>query len=629
MKSKTEGCLKVEGIEGAEGKEQGGKVEVNDNNHLNSDIVPNQNDGKSWNQMKPSLPGRTNRKLRVWQPAKAGLVCVVAVSTALLRMVVMATPVQGATKIYIPYGPLEFSLPIEALEIYATEGKIEPELAFYASYVEPQQLEKLRQVLVTPIDVSPVAIAQFLYSPQGEAILERLGEVIQTKAGQEGFYAIRAALIKAAAKPGGLTLLNVLREFPTYGIRINSARSFEIIEELSRLSRQTQQAIAGVNQEAMAEVQAQIESQFPQMLPDFSELPDLREPGSIAYSQQTLTLSDPSRGRRFPVDLYLPSSISAGEGLTPLIVISHGLGSDRMTFEYLAQHLASYGFAVALPEHPGSNAEQLQALSRGLASEVTPPSEFIDRPLDITFLLDQLEQSYQGQLDLDNVGVLGQSFGGYTVLALAGAELNFERLQQVCGNAEDSLNVSLLLQCRALELPLADYDFRDPRIQAAIAINPVGSAIFGKSEFAQIQIPLMLISGSSDTVAPALPEQIQPFTWLTMPNKYLALQNKGTHFSNLGVSTTAVELPPEVMGPDPAIGRAYTQALSVAFFDVYIAGQPEYQRYLNATYAQFLSQDPMPLSLVESLTQNQLSEQTDEPQNSSPPPQAPFLIPLP
>lgn len=543
--------------------------------------------------------------------------------------VVMASPVQGATKIYIPYGPLEFSLPIEVLEIYATEGKIEPELAFYASYVEPQQLERLRQVLVTPIDVSPVAIAQFLYSPQGEAILERLGEVIQTKAGQEGFYAIRAALIKAAAQPEGLTLLNVLREFPTYGIRINSARSFEIIEELSRLSRQTQQAIAAVNQEAMAEIQAQIESEFPRMLPNFSELPDLAEPGPVAYSKQTLTLSDLSRGRRFPVDLYLPSSDTARVGLTPLIVISHGLGSDRMTFEYLAQHLASYGFAVAVPEHPGSNADQLQALSRGLASEVTPPSEFINRPLDITFLLDQLEQSDQGQLNLDNVGVLGQSFGGYTVLALAGAEFNFERLQQVCRNSQDSLNVSLLLQCRALELPMADYDFRDPRIQAAIAINPVGSAIFGKSEFAQIQIPLMLIAGSNDTVAPALPEQIQPFTWLTMPNKYLVLQNKGTHFSNLGVSTTAVELPPEVMGPDPAIAQAYTQALSVAFFQAYIAGQSEYQRYLNAAYAQFLSQDAMPLSLVESLTLKQLSEQTDEQRNSSPLRQAPLLIPLP
>jgi len=41
-----------------------------------------------------------------------------------------------------------------------------------------------------------------------------------------------------------------------------------------------------------------------------------------------------------------------------VIVISHGLGSDRTSFEYLATALASYFAAV--PEHPGSNAQQLR-----------------------------------------------------------------------------------------------------------------------------------------------------------------------------------------------------------------------------------------------------------------------------
>ncbi|MBE9126870.1 MULTISPECIES: alpha/beta hydrolase [unclassified Coleofasciculus] len=526
--------------------------------------------------------------------------------------VVIPTPVQGAEEIYFPYGLLEFSLPISALEAYAKEGKIEPELAFYANYVDPQQLEQLRQALITPIEVTPVAIAQFLYSPQGEAILRRLGEVIQTKAGQDGFYAIRAALIKAAADPEGFTLLNVLREFPTYGIRINSTRSFELIEELSALSRRTQQAIATVNQQSFTEARAWTDVEYPiQLPPDFSELPDLQQSGSFTYTKQTLTLTDQSRGRRLPVDLYLPipSSPPKEETATfPVVVISHGLGSERMTFAYLAQHLASYGFAVAVPEHPGSNAEQLQALSKGLANEVTPPSELINRPLDIQFLLDELEQAYGEQLNLQDVGVVGQSFGGYTALALAGANINFEQLEEDCAQLDNSLNLSLLLQCRALELPQTDYQFRDPRVKAAIAINPVGSTIFGQSQFSQIQIPLMLVAGSNDTVAPALPEQIRPFTWLTTPEKYLVLLNKGTHFSALAPSPDDIALPAPVLGPDPQIAFNYMQALSVAFFKTYIAEQPEYQPYLNAGYAEYLSQDPMPLSLVESLMPKQLVE---------------------
>jgi predicted dienelactone hydrolase len=106
---------------------------------------------------------------------------------------------------------------------------------------------------------------------------------------------------------------------------------------------------------------------------------------------QSMILNDFRRGRTFPVDLYLPTGGSA-----PVIVISHGLGSDRLTFKYLATHLASYGFAVAVPEHPGSNAQQVQALINGLANEVTAPAELTDRPLDIKFLLDELGRSFGG-----------------------------------------------------------------------------------------------------------------------------------------------------------------------------------------------------------------------------------------
>jgi len=519
----------------------------------------------------------------------------------LLTPMVMSRPVQGAERIYIPYGPLEFSLPIASLDAFAKDGKIDRELAVYANYLDSAQLKQLRQVLLTRIDVTPVAIAQFLYSSQGEIILRRLGEIIQTKAGQPGFYAIRAALIKAAARPEGLTLLNVLREFPTYGIRVNSARGFQLVDQLSNLVRQTGTAIAAVDQQAIAEASAETSVPLPLR---FSRLPDLRQPGPVNYSLQSITLNDFLRGRRFPVDLYLPQ---LGNSLAPVIVISHGLGSDRLTFKYLATHLASYGFAVAVPEHPGSSAQQLQALINGLANEVTAPAELIDRPLDIKFLLDELKRSFGKQLNLQQVGIVGQSFGGYTALALVGAKLNFEQLQKDCGPSNDSLNLSLLLQCRALALPTIPSELQDQRVKGAIAINPIGSSIFGQSQFSQIKVPLMLVAGSNDTVAPALPEQIQPFTWLTTLNKYLVLLKDGTHFSTLEEPTNGI-VPSQAIGPGADVAQAYMKALSVAFFKTYIANEPNYQVYLSASYAQFISQYPLPLSLVQSLTPNQLKQ---------------------
>lgn len=578
---------------------------------------------------------KANRLERFAKKGKrpTGLGIVLVTLGLLMAPVVVSMPAQGAERIYLSYGPLEVSLSVKSLATYARVGKIDRELAAYTDRLNPQQLEQLRTILQTRIDIKPLAIAQFLYSSQGKIILDRVGQIIQTKAGQPGFYAIRAALIQAAGAPDGLTLLNVLEKFPTYGIRINSVRGFQLIEELSSLIQQTQLAIAAVEQQAVTEASAQTaERESAPTLPKglgresnyFSTLPDLRQPGEVQYSKQTLTLYEPQRQRRFPVDLYLPQQ---SQRPAPLIVISHGLGSDRTTFAYLASHLASYGFAVAVPEHPGSNADQLQALINGLASEVTPPSELIDRPLDIQFLLNELQRSFGGRINLQQVGVLGQSFGGYTVLALTGAKIDFEVLGKECDPSNDSLNLSLLLQCRALELLSRDYQLSDERIKAGIAINPVGSTIFGKAQYSQIQIPLMLVASSDDNVAPALPEQIQPFTWLTTPNKYLVLLRGGTHFSTLGQSEGAIPLPPQVIGSDPTVAQNYMKALSLAFFQTYIVNNPDYRVYLSASYAQFLSRYPLPLSLVESLTEEQIKQAKQA--ESSPPEPAPTPVPVP
>lgn len=523
----------------------------------------------------------------------------------------MPSRVLSAEEIFISYGPIQLSLPVSALEEYAIEGKINQNLGFYAQFFKPEQMEQLRRILQTRANVSPVAVAQFLYTPQGEILLRRIGEIIQTKAFQPGFYAIRAALIQAAADPEGLTPLNVLRKFPTYAIRINSDRGFEIIEDLSNLIGKTQGAIAAVEQEALAEISASsTQSPFqasPLATP--SNIPtgrDLQEPGPLSWEMQTLTLNDLSRSRTFPVDVYLPQLSGRA---APVIVISHGLGSDRSSYAYLAKHLASHGFAVALPEHPGSNSEQLQALVSGLTSDAAPPSEAVDRPLDMKYLLDQLAATYRGRLDMQQVGVLGQSFGGYTALALAGAEINFEKLQKDCDLLDESLNLSLLLQCRALLLPQIDYQLQDERIKAAIAINPVDSSIFGKSEMGDIKIPVMLFASSNDTAAPALSEQILPFTWLTTPNKYLVLMKKATHFSTLGEAfegTGVVKIPTQVAGPNPTTAFGYVKALSLAFFKSHVSNEPEYQQYLNAAYAQSISRDEIPLILIESLTEEQL-----------------------
>lgn len=506
--------------------------------------------------------------------------------------IAIASPVWSAEEILLFFGPLEFSVSVESIEAFAEEGRVEPDLALYANRLTPEQLQQLRTLLQTKADVSPIAVAQFLYSPQGEVVLDQVGELIQTRAQQSGFYAIRSALILAAAdSEEGLTPLNVLRLFPTSGIRINSAKAFELLNRVGRIIDETDNAIATIQATAQMSV-------ADGNIPDFPL--DLRQGGPITFRRETLRLNDPNRDRRFPVDLYLPQI----PGRLPLVVISHGLGSERASYAYLAAHLASHGFVVAVPEHPGSNAEQINALASGLVVNITPSRELIDRPLDIKYLLDVLERDYGDRVSWEKVGIVGQSFGGYTALALAGAEINFDRLNAQCDPDNPAFNISFLIQCQALDLPPEDYDLTDSRIQAAIAINPLSSTIFGASELAEIQIPVAIVTGSADAVTPALEEQIRPFTQLTTPEKYLVLLENGTHFSVIGVTENDIPLPPQVLGPDPAIAQDYMQALSLAFFETYIANRPRYQAYLTQSYAETISNPQLPLAIVQSLNLN-------------------------
>ncbi|MGH1392485.1 MAG: alpha/beta hydrolase [Trichormus sp.] len=517
----------------------------------------------------------------------------------------------GAERVYTSYSGLELSISVASLEAYAKTGVFNEELAIYQQYLSGKQFQELRQILSTPVKVSSVVLSQFLHTPQGEFLLRRLGQVIQSKSiqTQPQLNALRSALVLAASEPEGLTFLNLLRKYPADGIYINLAQSFTIAGELQKIVHQTHQAIALVTNKS------NLEAASIQTTKGLSQLPDLSNQGNIPAQKQTLRLFDSTRNRLLVTDIYLPRI----QQTAPVIVISHGLGSDSSNFEYLASHLASYGFAVVVPNHPGSDAGQARRVHQQ-GNDVISVEEFQHRPLDVKYILDQLEISnqshgeFQGKLNLQQVGVFGQSLGGYTALALAGGKINFEQLQQDCKpeKLNKTWNMSLLFQCRALALkdnyPL--NNLQDQRVKAAIAVNPITSSIFGKAGMNQIKIPVMLIGSSEDTVAPALYEQILPFSWLANSPKYLAMLVGGTHFTTIGnshPSSQQVALSQDLVG-DAVQAHRYMNVLSLPFFQTYVAKNGEYAPYLSAAYAKNISTNSLALKIVQSLTTTELAQ---------------------
>ena len=385
----------------------------------------------------------------------------------------------AAERLKLSFGLVERSISVDYLENYAKTGKVNDELAAYFKYVPKEDLGELREALLAPIPLGLVEVSQFLYSPIGETLLDTLSQVVQSEfrnRGQStrnqlrrssGFYGTRSALILAAAERDNFTILNILRKFPSKTISIDLFRSLEIALRVRNIVNLTNKAVASINQKSLQIANSENVSS------NISS--NILQTKRYRYTKKSLNLNDISRIRTFPLDIYLPQTKSP----SPIIVISHGLGSDRTSFAYLAEYLVSQGFVVVVPEHPGSNAQQLQALLGGIADRVTDPREFVDRPLDVKYILDYLEglstsnPEYKGRFKMEQVGVIGQSFGGYTALALAGAEINFPQLQKNCPVNENTLNVSLLLQCQALRLPEFDYQLSDPRVKAAVAINPL------------------------------------------------------------------------------------------------------------------------------------------------------------
>ncbi|MGL5082739.1 MAG: alpha/beta hydrolase [Microcoleaceae cyanobacterium] len=531
-------------------------------------------------------------------------------SLSVLPGLVATLPSEAAERIYVVFGPANLSIGIDSLETFAREGIISSELEDYmrvAGVNAAEEREAFRADLTRRSDFDLTAMNRFFNTSIGESILEQIGIVISTRDGRNGKNALREALLTVSQdQTEGLTLLNFLRSLPD-SIQINLDRAREraeyarvfidgnrvVVEKMATLSAQAAQTATSV---------------------DFSALPDIRKPGTYGVSPvQVLQLTDAKRDRTFDLYLYKPQRWRAGK--TPVVIFSHGLSSNPQDFNIQAEQLASYGYVVAAPQHIGSDSRQLQAMLAGKSEELYDLNEFIDRPLDISYVIDELErrnpEDFEGRLDLQKVGVLGHSFGGYAVFALAGATLDFGNLARVCGREVRGLNLSLILQCQALDLPQRAYNFRDPRVKAVIATNPVNSAVFGPQGLSQVKIPVMIGAGSKDPATPAVVEQLPAFVWINSPDKYMGLAVGQAHvnFTNLDAGSLAlIESFPQLVLPQQSLIDQYASALAVAFYEVHLTQNEDFRPYLQSAYGNYISREPNALHFVDGSADVSLSE---------------------
>jgi dienelactone hydrolase len=137
-------------------------------------------------------------------------------------------------------------------------------------------------------------------------------------------------------------------------------------------------------------------------------------------------------------------------GKFPLVIFSHGNGGSRHQNTFWCDYLASHGYVIASADHTG-NARI--TIIDGEIIRMDPEQRrqsATDRPLDMSFLLDQLkkwnaggDKRFAGRVDTDAVAATGMSFGSFAAVRAADIEPRYRAVIGMAAGAPARENVTV------------------------------------------------------------------------------------------------------------------------------------------------------------------------------------------
>ena len=250
---------------------------------------------------------------------------------------------------------------------------------------------------------------------------------------------------------------------------------------------------------------------------------DAAPPWNVGY--RTIDVQDTLTGELFPVALWYPTgaapaplfvtgalslcrlpailcrwvayempvaqSAPVAAGTFGLIVVSHGAGGMALLHRDLAMTLASQGYVVAAPTHP-----------RGKGNDITGVGVWIGRPKQVSRVIDTVlaDGTLGSHIERERIGVVGHSNGGYTALAVAGAQPNISAPATHCREHPDDARFCTSGGAAARE---ADREIgqipelRDPRVRSVVVMAPT-AARFTDDGLAKVTVPVLVYGGEKD-----------------------------------------------------------------------------------------------------------------------------------
>jgi len=213
----------------------------------------------------------------------------------------------------------------------------------------------------------------------------------------------------------------------------------------------------------------------------------------------------------------------------PLVLLSHGTGGNRFSLAWLAIDLAKNGFIAVAPDHWGNTYDN------------KVPKYFVrywERPLDISFLITKIlaDKVLSQYINKDKIGIVGFSFGGYTSLALAGADLDCTLLKKNAEtlNGKKEFNIPELGDLRKLIKQIScdkvPKTFKDGRIKAFVGLSPALGLGFNSTEQTKnIDSPVLIFGAENDQIAP-IKTNAEFYSKLIHDSKFKLLEGTVGHY---------------------------------------------------------------------------------------------------
>jgi predicted dienelactone hydrolase len=323
--------------------------------------------------------------------------------------------------------------------------------------------------------------------------------------------------------------------------------------------------------------------------------------GAFSVGVRTVELRDAARARTFPCEIWYPAApgrqkddrryatddqISLSEmrdaeaytGVYPLIGFSHSTGGDRRQSSFLCAHMASHGYVVSALDHSELVAPELARRAQQTAEQaaVRVQAMIENRVPDVQFLLDQMlaGDSLGPNVDIDHqrIGLVGHSFGGWTVLATPASE---------------------------------------PRVEAVVALAPGGASQRKRNILPlslnfnwQRTVAMLLLAAEDDAFLP-LQGMLEIFERAPSPKLMVTLKRADhLHFtddaeqahealrtSNLGEQYAEIQrdMRPAAQLVSGATAHAFASGLSVAHFDAILRRHSSARRFLQVNLKRELS----------------------------------------